>query len=85
MEMKDLIPEKAATRFEPYEELLERGVREAENDVMKLKHLAYNPPAGVPSYLSWYWAGRVMAIMARVTMAGKYNMNTAPILLCRLL
>ena len=36
MEKKVFIPEKAATRFEPYEEMLKRGVEEAEDDVMRL-------------------------------------------------
>ena len=75
MKMKVFIPEKAATRFEPYEEMLKRGVEEAEDDVMKLKYMAYNPPAWVPNNLTWHWAGRVMAIMARVSMHGRYDMN----------
>ena len=56
MKMKAFIPEKP---------MMERGVREAEDDVMKLKHLAFRPPSAVPNDLTWYWAERVMAIMAR--------------------
>ena len=75
MEMKAFIPEKAATRFEPYEEMLKTGVEDAEDDVRKLQYLAYNPPARVPSNLAWYWAGRVMAIIARVSMHGRVDLN----------
>ena len=65
MEMKSFIPEKAGSRFEPYEDMFKTGVEDADGDVGKLQYLAYNPPAGVPANLAWYWAGRVMSIIAR--------------------
>lgn len=75
MEMKSFIPEKAGSRFEPYEDMFKTGVEDADGDVGKLQYLAYNPPAGVPANLAWYWAGRVMSIIARVSMHGRVDLN----------
>ena len=75
MEMKSFIPEKAGSRFEPYEDMFKTGVEDADGDVGKLQYLAYNPPAGLPANLAWYWAGRVMSIIARVSMHGRVDLN----------